>query len=232
MGLHQLSQADAAFAAEEFFRQVSRTSQRLAQFETTTVRLADAASHMHSFEENISASARQLANVIGSFDSRVDHTAKRLTDLIGGLERAVHVIDASTLTGKQLAKKLDHLDAMSERVSELLNRLPERLNDPLKNMSLIAGKFRDAALSGEAAFRELREMAGATRDTIGETTQRANTTWQLLREVQDSLKALATNEQAQTRGNRQTQPGFRVNWCFLRAAGAPTEYAGRPAARA
>jgi hypothetical protein len=40
------------------------------------------------------------------------------------------------------------------------DRLPERLNDPLKNMSLTAGKFREAALSGEAAFRTLKDVAG------------------------------------------------------------------------
>jgi methyl-accepting chemotaxis protein len=198
LGLHQLSQADARFAAEEFFRQVSRTSERLAQFEATTVRLGEAAQHMRSFEENISASARQLAGVIGSFDSRVDHTSKRLAELVAGLERAVHVFDVSTLTGKQLAKKLDNLEAMSDRVSELLSQLPDRLNDPLKNMSLTAGKFREAAMTGEAAFKELREMAGATHDAIGQTTQRTNSTWQVLHEVQVSLKALADNELRQT----------------------------------
>lgn len=198
LGLHQLSQADARFAAEEFFRQVARTSERLSQFETTTVRLAEAAQHMRSFEENISASAQKLAGVISSFDSRVDHTSTRLAELVKGLERAVHVFDVSTLTGKQLAKKLDNLEAMSDRVGELLNQLPDRLNDPLKNMSLTAGKFREAAMSGEAAFKELREMAGATNDVIGQTTQRTNTTWQMLREVQESLKALADNELTQT----------------------------------
>ena len=198
VGLHQLSQADARFAAEEFFRQVSRTSERLSQFETTTVRLAEAAQHMRSFEENISASAQKLAGVISSFDSRVDHPSTRLAELVKGLERAVHVFDVSTLTGKQLAKKLDSLEAMSDRVGDLLSQLPERLNDPLKNMSLTAGKFREAAMSGEAAFKELREMAGTTHDVIGQTTQRTNTTWQMLREVQQSLKALADNELTQT----------------------------------
>ncbi len=198
LGLHQLSQADARFAAEEFFRQVARTSERLGQFETTTVRLAEAAQHMRSFEENISASAQKLAGVISSFDSRVDHTSTRLAELAKGLERAVHVFDVSTLTGKQLAKKLDSLEAMSDRVGDLLSQLPERLNDPLKNMSLTAGKFREAAMSGEAAFKELRDMAGATHDVIGQTTQRTNTTWQMLREVQESLKALADNELTQT----------------------------------
>jgi ABC-type transporter Mla subunit MlaD len=198
LGLHQLSQADARFAAEEFFRQVARTSERLGQFETTTVRLAEAAQHMRSFEENISASAQKLAGVISSFDSRVDHTSTRLAELVKGLERAVHVFDVSTLTGKQLAKKLDSLEAMSDRVGDLLSQLPERLNDPLKNMSLTAGKFREAAMSGEAAFKELRDMAGATHDVIGQTTQRTNTTWQMLREVQESLKALADNELTQT----------------------------------
>jgi hypothetical protein len=87
---------------------------------------------------------------------------------------------------------------MSNRVSELLDRLPDRLNDPLKNMSHTAGRFREAAQSGEAAFRQLEGMAGAARESLSETTQRTNTTWQMLREVQESLKDLANNETVQT----------------------------------
>ena len=80
----------------------------------------------------------------------------------------------------------------------MLDRLPERINDPLKNMSLTAGKFREAALSGEAAFRALKDMAGTAGESLKETTLRANTTWQMLREVQDSLKELAKHEETQT----------------------------------
>ena len=87
---------------------------------------------------------------------------------------------------------------MSDRVNALLDRLPERLNDPLRNMSLTAGKFREAAMSGEAAFRTLQEVAGAAGESLKETTLRTNTTWQILREVQDSLKELAKNEETQT----------------------------------
>ena len=87
---------------------------------------------------------------------------------------------------------------MSDRVSALLDRLPERLNDPLKNMSLTAGKFREAALSGESAFRELKEVAGTARESLSETTHRTHATWQMLRELQDGLKEMARNEEAQT----------------------------------
>ena len=87
---------------------------------------------------------------------------------------------------------------MSDRVRELLDHLPERLNDPLKNMSLTAGKFREAALSGEAAFRELKAAAGATGESLSQTTQRSNTTWQVLQDVQASLGELARNEEQQT----------------------------------
>ena len=89
----------------------------------------------------------------------MDTVTKALSELINGLQRAIQTFDVSTHTGKQLSRKLDQLEAMSDRVSSLLDRLPERLNDPLKNMSLTAGKFREAALSGESAFRELREVA-------------------------------------------------------------------------
>ncbi len=180
IGLHQMGHADPGFAAEEFFRQVDRTSQRLAEFDTTTAKMSAAAQHIASFEVSVGTAA------------------KRLGELVVGLERAVKTFEISTQTGKQLAKKLDHLEAMSDRVSELLDRLPERLNDPLTNMSLTAGRFREAALSGEAAFRELKGMAGSARESLSETTQRTNTTWQMLREVQESLRELANSETTQT----------------------------------
>jgi ABC-type transporter Mla subunit MlaD len=180
VGLHQLSYADPRMAAEEFFRQIARTSERLAQFETTTMKLAEAADHISSFEVSVGTAARKL------------------TDLITGLEGAVHTFDVSTQSGKQLARKLDHLEAMSDRMRELLDRLPERLNDPLKNMSLTAGKFRDAAMSGEAAFRELKAAAGTAGESLNQTTQRANSTWQMLHQVQESLGELAKNEEKQT----------------------------------
>ncbi|MHB8866496.1 MAG: hypothetical protein ACYC6N_29270 [Pirellulaceae bacterium] len=198
LGLHQLGQADTKFAAEEFFRQVTRTSQRLAQFEATTVKLAQAAENISSFDVNVAKTAQKLGELIAGFETRVGTTSKRLTELIHGLERAVQTFDISTQTGKQLAKKLDQLEAMSDGVSVLLDGLPKRLNDPLKNMSLTAGKFREAALSGEAAFRALKDVAGTARESLGETAQRTNTTWQMLAEMNEALKILARNEEAQT----------------------------------
>jgi len=180
VGLHQLGRTDPHAAAESFFRQIDRTSQRLAEFDATTAKLSAAGQHVAGFEANIGAAA------------------KRLGELVAGLERAVRSFEVSHQTSRQLAKKLDQLEAMSDRVSELLNRLPERLNDPLKNMSLTAGKFREAALSGEAAFRELKDMAGSAKDSLHETRDRTSATWQALQEVQESLKGLASYEATQT----------------------------------
>ena len=86
LGLHQLGQADATFAAEEFFRQVTRTSQRLAQFETTTVRLAQAADSISHFDVNVAATAKRLGDLIAGFEARVGTTANKLIELISGLE--------------------------------------------------------------------------------------------------------------------------------------------------
>ena len=44
IGLHQIVQADPRLAADEFFREVALTSQRLAQFETTTAKLTESVS--------------------------------------------------------------------------------------------------------------------------------------------------------------------------------------------
>jgi hypothetical protein len=198
LGLHQLGQADTKFAAEEFFRQVTRTSRRLAEFETTTVTLAKAADGISRFDANVAKTAQSLGDLIAGFEVRMDTATRALTELINGLQRAIQTFDVSTQTGKQLSRKLDQLEAMSDRVSALLDRLPERLNDPLKNMSLTAGKFREAALSGESAFRELKEVAGTARESLSETTHRTHATWQMLRELQDGLKEMARNEEAQT----------------------------------
>ncbi len=180
VGMHQIGQADAEYAADEFFRQISRTSRRLAEFETTTSKMTQTAEHISNFEVSVATAAGQLVK------------------LTAGLERAIQTFDVSTQTGQQLSRKLDQLEAMSDKLSALLDRLPERLNNPLKNMSLMAKEFRDAAISGETAFRELKEVAGSARGPLTETTQRTNTTWQMLRELQDSLRGLAKSEERQT----------------------------------
>ena len=149
----------------------------------------------------------EAAEHISNFEVSVATAAGQLVKLIAGLERAIQTFDVSTQTGKQLARKLDHLEAMSDKLSALLDRLPERLNDPLKNMSLMAKEFRDAAVSGETAFRELKEVAGSARGPLSETTQRTNTTWQMLRELQDSLRELAKSEERADERGFETGPG-------------------------
>ena len=198
VGLHQIVHADPRLAADEYFREIALTSQRLAQFETTTAKLNESVGHICSLEMNVGTAAKGFSALVASLEVTIAAAAKRLTALTAGLEGAIKTFDVSTHTGKQLAKKLDQFEALSDRLRELFDRLPERLNDPLKNMSLTAGKFREAVLSGEAAFRELKAAAGATGESLGQTTERTNTTWQLLHEVQVSLGELAKNEKLQT----------------------------------
>jgi hypothetical protein len=198
IGLHQIVHADPRLAADEYFRAIALTSQRLAHFETTTAKLSESVGHICSLEENVGTATKGFAAMIANLEVTIAAAAKRLTDLIAGLEGAIKTFDVSTHTGKQLTKKLDQFEAMSDRLRDLFDRLPERLNDPLKNMSLSAGKFREAVLSGEAAFRELRTAAGATSESLGQSTERTNTTWQILHEVQVSLGELARNEAHQT----------------------------------
>jgi hypothetical protein len=180
LGLHQMVRSDGSFAAEEFVRQVDLTSQRLGEFTKTITNLSASAEHIATFEESVGIAARKLAQ------------------LIPNLEHAVQTFEVSTQTGKQLTKKLDHLEGLYDRMTAMFELIPERFNDPLKNMSHTAGRFREAAQSGEAAFRELKSMAGSARESLVETTHRTNTTWQMLREVQESLKDLAANEATQT----------------------------------
>ena len=160
--------------------------------------MAQAADSISRFDANVASTAKSLGDLIASFEVRMGTVTKALSELINGLQRAIQTFEVSTQTGKQLSRKLDQLEAMSDRVSALFDRLPERLNDPLKNMSLTAGKFREAALSGESAFRELKEVAGTARESLTETTHRTHATWQMLRELQDGLKEMARTKEAQT----------------------------------
>ena len=180
VGRHQTLQVDMQAVAEEFFLQIDRTSRRLAEFETTTVKLTEAADHISSFEISVGTTADQLK--------------KLLVGLKGGIE----VFEAFNRNAKQLATKLDRLESLSDRLTNLMDRMPERLNDPLKNISLTAKNFRDAAMSGEAAFRELKSAAGTASASLGETHQRTQTSWQLIRELQDGLRELAKSEEVQT----------------------------------
>ncbi len=170
LGVHQVTDSGGEFVAEEFIRQVARTSQRLAE----------------------------ANNDLSTFEVCVGTTATQLPQLIAGLNRAIQTFDVSTQTGRQLAKKLEQVEAMSDRMGALLDRLPDRVNESMRSISMMAKEFRDAALTGETAFRELKEVAGAAREPLTETTHRTNTTWQMLREVHESLRELAKNEDKQT----------------------------------
>ncbi|MCU0960477.1 MAG: hypothetical protein MUF48_10270 [Pirellulaceae bacterium] len=183
VGRHQLREVDASLAAEQFFRQIARTSERLEQFELTTARLTHAAGQIATFETGVSQAAQRLAELLTGLER-----------LQAGLAHAMQTFDVSTRTGKQLAKRLDQIDAMSARMTELLDRLPDRLNDPLKNMALTAMKFRESAMSGEAAFRELKHAASTARESLEMTHQHTHDTWHLLREIHTSVSELAQQE--------------------------------------
>jgi ABC-type transporter Mla subunit MlaD len=197
--------ADPRLAADEYFREIALTSQRLAQFETTTAALTQSVEHIRTLEANVGTAATRFADLLVGVEGGVGAATKRLAELITGLERAIRTFDVSTQTNKQLAKKLDQFEAMSDRLRELLDHLPERLNDPLKNMSLTAGKFREAMLSGEAAFRELKAAAGATGESLTQTAERANATWDVLHDMQASLEQLAQHHEE--RPTAVTGPG-------------------------
>ncbi len=180
VGRHQVHQSDPAFAAEEFFRQIDRTSQRLSQFEKTTVKIAESAEHISNFERNIASASKGLA------------------DLLNGIEKTIHLFEVSNHNGQQLAEKLEHVEELSDRLCRLLRQIPDKLNSPLENVSKTAIRFQEATLSGKAAFSELKEAAETARGSLAETEHRTNVNWRMLKEVRDALRELAESENMQT----------------------------------
>ncbi len=194
VGRHQIAEEDASYVAEEFFRQIARTSERLAQFETTTAKVAEAAEKISGFETHINVFERQIMG----FEASIAKASERIVDLVTGLQSAVQTFEKSNQNGAQLSSKLVHMKEQSDRLAVLLERLPDKLSNPLDSISRTSLRFKEAAQSGEMAFRELKSAAGSAHDSLQETSQRSKVTWKLLHEVRDSLAELSKSDRIQT----------------------------------
>lgn len=179
VGRHQIGDAEAELVAEEFFRQISRTSERLAEFQAATTKLAEAADHITTFEASVGQAATNLAA------------------LLTQLQAAIRTFEISNETGQDLARRLNSLEAEHERLRTVLDQLPDKLNTSMESMSRTSRRFKEAAQSGEVAFRELKSAAGAAHESLNDTAQRTKVIWKLLHEIRDSLSALAKSDQVQ-----------------------------------
>ena len=179
VGQHQIAVSDIEDVSEEFFRQIARTSERLAQFEITTVKLTEAADHISSFEVNVGRAAENLAGLLAVFQG------------------AIQTWEISNQNGQELIKKLESMEAQNDQLRKIMVSFPDKLNQPLESMSRTSTRFKDAAQSGEAAFRELKSAASSAHDSLKETTQRSKVTWKMLHDVRDSLSELAKSDRLQ-----------------------------------
>ncbi len=180
VGRHQLREVDPAFACEEFFRQIDRTSLRLAQFDVTTSKIATAAEQMSRFEEGVT------------------RAAEKLDALLRGIETAVVLFETSNRNGKQLSEDLCRVEELSRRWHSILRKLPNELNGTLDGVNTAGSRLLEASLAAKLAFAQLRATAGTARKSLEETEHRTNVNWHMLRELRDSLSELAGSERTQT----------------------------------
>lgn len=198
VGRHQIGDVDAEIAADEFWRQIVQTTERLAEFQTTSVKLTEAAEHMTSFEVNVGNAATHLGRLLKSLDT------------------AIVAFDVSNRNSHELAGKLDSMERQFAQLRDLLQHLPDRVNSPLESISRSSSRIKDAAQAGEVAFRELKSAAGAAHESLHETTQRSKVMWKLLHEVRDSMAELAQSERLQTNELGRLREAFESTGSLLR----------------
>ncbi len=179
-GIHQKGLTDEESTTEEFFRQLDRTSQRLAEFESATTALSGAATGVIQF---------QTAAAEGSEDFRkMAHLLTKVTELLG----------ASNKSTDDLAERMQDYEKRSGQVVRQIHDFARELKKPLDRMFRAADAVQKSALAGGNTHQELRLMAKAVRDPLEKITSSSHVTWQLLREVRDSLSLLASSEEQQT----------------------------------
>lgn len=202
VGRHQIRQIDEESAAEDFFRQIDRTSQRLSDFDATTVKLAESAEHIAAFEANVADASERLtvllAEHIASFGTNVADASERLAVSLKNYEQSIRLLKISNQNSQLLTEKLSSVEQLSDRLCQLLQHLPEELNTPLLHISAAAIRFRDAAREGQDAFAGFRKTASAAGDSLAKTEQRTQKNSQLLVEVRQALRELAGHEVMKT----------------------------------
>jgi len=179
-GMHQRGLTDEEATTEEFFRQLDRTSQRLAEFESATTALSGTA-----------------AGVI-QFQTAAAEASENFSEMAHLLTEATELFEASNKHTEKLTKCMDAFEGQSSRISLQLHDFARELQDPLDRMFKAAGAVQESAIAGSSTYKELRLLAEAMRDPLDKINSSSHITWKLLKEVRDSLSLLASSEEKQT----------------------------------
>jgi hypothetical protein len=180
MGQHQLGVTDDQNTAEEFLRQLDRTTQRLGDFERATEVLVSAADGVERFH---SASRDATMNF------------NRMMKL---LEQAAEMLISANQRMDRLSRRIGGYEEHSERVFAQIRHFADELQKPLQRMNEAASRIQLSALAGDKAFVELQKVAHSMRQPLEKVTEISNVNWTMLSEMRKSLQALASGEENQS----------------------------------
>ena len=161
-GIHQKGLTDDEATTEEFFRQLDRTSQRLAEFDSATTALTGAATGVIQFQtaaaeasENFSEMTRLLTRATELFEASNKHS-ENLTERLDAFDkRNARVIQEYT---ENLNERMDGFEKRSGRVIRQIHDFARELQKPLDSM------FRAAGAVQESARRRRQHVRGIAID--------------------------------------------------------------------
>ena len=180
VGVFQLQPMDEQSTAEEFFRQVERTSRRLSDFDTATAALTGAAEGVQRFQVAAADASKTFA---------------RMMEMLG---RVAEVTAASNHRADLLTKQLASFQEQSEGVLTELRGFTSGLKEPLAWVQKSATHTCNVMVAGRQAFEELREMAASIRAPLNTATDVTRTMWGTVKEIRNSLCAITDREKEQS----------------------------------
>ncbi len=184
VGMHQYTPPDEEATADEFFRQLDRTSKRLGDFEKATASLAAAATGAQRFEASAAETSQKLDNVIGLLGeaTRLSESARAQSD-----ERARHATE-----------KLGVAERETKRALHQIGRFSKELQKPLDKMFEAAARIENASVAGNRAFVDLQKAAKSAEEPVRLVARFSTSVWTVLKQVRDSLQSLDRSEGGQS----------------------------------
>jgi len=179
VGMLQRGRTDEANTAEEFFRQLDRTSQRLAEFETTTAALSSAADGVVRFQIATNEAAESFAQAV-SLMQDLKHQYKDLTRQTN-----------------ELVRRLASFEHQSSRMTEGIRTFYENLQKPLDRMYQAALRIEHSAEAENNAAQAVAHLTRTVQGPLSVIHAAGTYRWKTMSDIRDSLKLLADEEGSQ-----------------------------------
>ena len=176
VGMLQRSPIDEEATADEFLRQLDRTSRRLGDFEKATSSLTAAANNVQCFE----ASAQEAS--------------EKLDDMLKLLDRTTALFQTSNDKMEFTGKKLSKTESQNNHILKNIAQFSEKLEQPLGLMSSAAARIEKASIAENHAFLELQSLSSSIKDPVALVGKFSTNMWTVLNEVRNSLQLLAKEE--------------------------------------